>query len=89
MPKDILNTEAPGDRSFDYRGIRFTLSVEARGTRLFLPHVLYQAGLQGVEQVALPEDADPYASAAEAWRHAEQQAVRWVHDRTGDGQGQF
>ncbi|WP_371436597.1 hypothetical protein [Polaromonas sp.] len=42
-----------------------------------------------MEQIALPVDADPYDSVAEAWRHGEQQAVRWVHDHTGDGPGRF
>jgi hypothetical protein len=39
----------------------------------------------------LPEDTEEivYASEAEALRHAEQQAIRWVHDRTGTGQAQF
>jgi hypothetical protein len=78
-----------GDRDFRYRDCEFRISVQRTGADLFLPHVLYRAGLRGVEQVALPVDADPYASADEAWRHGEQQAVRWVHDRTGDGQGRF
>jgi hypothetical protein len=39
----------------------------------------------------LPSDTDndAYGSEAEALRHAEQQAIRWAHDRSGDGQGQF
>lgn len=93
VPEDILNTDAweraPGSRSFAYRGIRFTLSVQAHGTGLFMPRVLYLTGLPDTEQTLLPEDSDPYAWAAEAWRHAEQQAVRWANDRSGDGQGQF
>lgn len=55
----------------------------------FQPRVLYLRGVASVQQVELPQDSDPYSSAAEALRHAEQQAVRWVHDRTGDGQGRF
>ena len=78
-----------GDRSFQYRQCEFVLSVERTAHDLFLPHVLYRSGLAGVEQLALPVDTDPYASPDEAWRHGEQQAVRWVHDRTGDGQGRF
>ncbi|MEJ8851907.1 hypothetical protein [Variovorax rhizosphaerae] len=77
------------DRSFRYRDCEFLLSVERTGQDLFLPHVLYRSGLPNLEQQALPVDADPYASSEEAWRHCEQQAVRWVHDRTGDGQGRF
>ncbi|MGF6347524.1 hypothetical protein [Variovorax sp. W2I14] len=43
------------------------------------------------EEIELPNDTDEiaYATEAEALRHAEQQAMRWVHDRSGDGQGQF
>jgi hypothetical protein len=39
----------------------------------------------------LPSDTDnvAYGSEAEALRHAEQQAIRWVHDRTGGGQGEL
>lgn len=93
VPHHLLTVDAqgaaPGIRNFDYRGIHFTLSVHAQGTDLFMPYVLYLTGLPGTEQIALPEDSDPYASAPEAWRHAEQQAMRWVHDRTGDDRGQF
>jgi len=44
----------------------------------------------GQPDVELPADTDnaSYGTEAEALRHAEQQAIRWVHDRTGDGQGQ-
>lgn len=77
------------DRPFTYHGCTFTCSVVKTSADLFAPHVRYESGLSGVEQMALPEDTDPYASEAEAMRHAEQQAVRWVHDRTGDGQGRF
>ena len=77
------------DRLFQYKNCFFLLSVVPSGSDLFTPHVLYERGLAGIERMGLPIDTEPYASAAEAWRHAEQQAVRWVHDRTGDGQGQF
>ena len=86
---NVDNLANPGERTFEYRGIHFRLSVVPAGLDLFTPHVLYAHGLRGTERLALPVDADPYASADEAWRHAEQQAVRWVKDRTGDGQGQF
>lgn len=82
-------TTTPGDRTFEYHGCQFRLSVVPAAVDAFMPHVLYEHGLAGVGQLALPLDTDSYASAAEAWRHAEQQAVRWVHDRTGDGQGRF
>lgn len=76
-------------RPFQYRECYFALEVVPVATDLFMPHVLYEHGLQGNERFALPIDTDPYASENEAWRHAEQQAVRWVHDRTGDEQGRF
>ncbi|MDM0002740.1 hypothetical protein QTI24_29370 [Variovorax sp. J22P240] len=43
------------------------------------------------EETQLPNDTEEivYGTEAEAIRHGEQQAMRWVHDRTGDGQGQF
>ena len=77
------------DRPFDYHGCHFLLAVVEAGPALFAPHVRYEHGLAGVEAMALPVDAEPYGSAEEAWRHAEQQAVRWVHDRTGEGRGRF
>ncbi len=84
MPSAVGTYE---DRPFTYRGCHFICSASAAAGSLYQPHVLYQHGLGGLEQMALPLDTEPYASAAEALRHAEQQAVRWVHDRTGDGQG--
>ncbi|MDP9900762.1 hypothetical protein [Variovorax ginsengisoli] len=77
------------DRPFLYHGCTFTCSAVQTATNLFTPHVRYEHGLPGLEQMALPVDTAPYLSADEALRHAEQQAVRWVHDRTGDGQGRF
>lgn len=84
-----MSHDALTDQVFHYKGCHFLLDVQETDAHLFLPHVLYQSGLPGIEQLALPPDADPYGSAAEAWRHAQQQAVRWVHDRTGDGRGRF
>ena len=77
------------DERFVYRHCTFICSVAQTAEGLFQPRVLYEHGLASFEQMELPRDADPYASAAEALRHAQQQAMRWVHDRTGDGQGQF
>ena len=79
----------PESRKFQYRNCHFRLAVVAGDGDSFVGHVRYEHGLPGIEALALPIDADPYGSAEEAWRHAEQQAVRWVHDRTGDGQGRF
>ena len=70
MASDIFSNgardAAPRDRDFEYREICFTLSVYTHGADLLLPHVLYTSGLPGIERIALPEDSDPYASAAEA-----------------------
>ncbi len=77
------------EKDFEYHNGHFLLSVEVTASGLYLPHVLYRHGFANIEQIGLPVDCDPYVSEAEAWRHAEQQAVRWVHDRTGDGQGRF
>ena len=82
-----MNTSS--DQSFVYRGCSFICSVEPADNGLFRPHVLYRYGIQGLERFVLPEDTEPYASEAEAQRHAQQEAMRWVHDRTGDGRGQF
>jgi len=46
-------------------------------------------GWQPDEVTRLRQDADPYATAKEALRHSQQQAMRLVHDRTGDGQGRL
>lgn len=75
---------------YTYRGFRFTLAAQPQGAAAFVAQVAVADGSSGTDAWSpLPQDADAYASEAEALRHAEQQAVRWVHDRTGDGQGQF
>ncbi len=77
------------DAPFIYRDCRFTCSAEPAPNDTFQPRVLYEGGLAGIERLELPQDTEAYASEPEAMRHAEQQAMRWIHDRTGDGQGQF
>lgn len=77
------------DLPFEYRGCHFTCSVHQSGPDAYQPLVLYRYGLMTLEQIALPEDTAPYATAAEAMRHAQQQAVRWTHDRTGSNAGQL
>lgn len=84
-----MSDPAPLDPVFLYKGCHFLFDIQQTPTQLFLPRVRYEYGLAGVEPLDLPVDTDPYGSAPEAWRHAQQQAVRWVHDRTGDGQGRF
>ena len=74
---------------FVHRGCHFLCGVIQVRDGRYQANVLYQHGLQGIESIALPFDSEPYGSPPEALRHAQQQAVRWVHDRTGDGQGRF
>lgn len=74
---------------FEYQRGHFICSAIEQGNSLFQPYVLYQFGIPGYDEARLVLDTEPYATAAEALRHAQQQAIRWVHDQTGDGQGQF
>ncbi|MEJ8826824.1 hypothetical protein WKW80_33290 [Variovorax humicola] len=74
---------------FSFSGCDFMCTAYRVDHTTFQPRVLYLRGMANVQQAELPPGTDPYASAAEALRHAEQQAIRWVHDRTGDGQGRF
>jgi hypothetical protein len=77
--------------SFVYRGFEFRCSAEPMKTGMFRPVAVLRKGPSGLSELALPSDTDEvgYATKQEALRHAEQQAVRWVHDRTGSGQAQF
>ena len=88
-------TEDPGPADperlpFIYRGWRFECSVRPVGSG---SNPWWSAWGMGTARSGrrLPNDTDEiaYATRAEAMRHAQQQATRWVHDRTGDGQGQF
>ena len=56
----------------------------------YRPVVICRGSAAYPVDIELPADTDnaSYGSEPEALRHAEQQAMRWVHDRTGDGQGQ-
>jgi hypothetical protein len=58
---------------------------------VYRPEVICLGEGPGTQETMLPNDTDEiaYATEAEALRHAQQQAMRWVHDRTGDGQGQL
>ena len=75
--------------NFEYQGCHFMCIAVKKDNSLYLPRVVYQFGVPGHPQGPLPIDTEPYATEAEAIRHAQQQAVRWVHDMQGDGQGQF
>ncbi|MDM0078109.1 hypothetical protein QTH90_27125 [Variovorax sp. J2P1-59] len=76
--------------SLEYRGFRFELRASgARGG--YQPIVVLVRTPADEEETQLPNDTEEtvYGTEPEAIRHAEQQAMRWVHDRTGDGQAQF
>jgi hypothetical protein len=88
---DAAESSAGECHDFDYRGWRFIYSARRMASGIYRPVVVCLGQVPGHREQALPDDTDEigYASEAEALRHAEQQAMRWVHDRTGDGQGQF
>ena len=74
----------------EYRGFRFELRAEPVPGG-YQPIVVVVRTPADEEETQLPNDTEEivYGTEAEATRHAEQQAMRWVHDRTGDGQAQF
>lgn len=80
--------------TFSYLGWWFSCAAQRVDDQTFRPVVFCSAygggDVEGPEH-RLPPDTDnvAYGSEGEALRHAEQQAMRWAHDRTGDGQGQF
>jgi hypothetical protein len=80
--------------TFSYLGWWFSCGAEQVDGQTFRPMVFCRAygggDAEGPEH-RLPPDTDnvAYGSEPEALRHAEQQAIRWAHDRSGDGQGQF
>ena len=77
--------------SFVYRGFEFFCSAEPMASGIYRPVAVLRSGPSGLPETRLPDDTDEigYATKQEALRHAEQQAMRWVHDRTGTGTGQF
>jgi len=86
----VPSTPISDGHSLEYRGFRFELRAEpARGG--YQPIVVLVRTPADEEETQLPNDTEEiaYATKAEAIRHAEQQAMRWVHDRTGHGQAQF
>lgn len=96
LPKPDGQPEVDEARGvFSYRGWRFLYGAERTATGLYKPVVRRLSRLAGPAEPAeterLPDDTEEiaYATESEAMRHAEQQAMRWVHDRTGDGRGQF
>jgi hypothetical protein len=98
FPADLPNApaaDAQGVRdrllTFHYRGWLFSCGTQRMDERTFRPVVFCRFASPGSHESRLPSDTDndAYGSEAEALRHAEQQAIRWAHDRSGDGQGQF
>ncbi len=84
------DTPRSDGHSLEYRGFRFSLSAQpVRGG--YQPIACLVRGRADQPQARLPDDMEEraYGTEAEAIRHAEQQAMRWVHDRTGTGQTQF
>jgi hypothetical protein len=77
--------------TFSYRGRFFLCRAEQLDNQTYRPVVVCRSPTPDGEDTQLPNDTDEvsYGTEAEALRHAEQQAMRWVHDRTGDGQAQF
>ena len=83
-------TPVSDGHSLEYRGFRFELRADpVRGG--YQPAVLLVRTPADEEETLLPCDTEEvaYGTEAEAIRHGEQQSMRWVHDRTGDGRGQF
>ena len=84
------STPMSDGHSLEYRGFRFELRAQSvRGG--YQPVVVLVRTPAEEEETQLPNDTEEivYGTEAEAIRHAEQQAMRWVHDRTGTGQAQF
>lgn len=77
--------------TFTYLGRFFLCRAERLDNQTYRPVVVCRSRVADQPDVELPPDTDnvSYATEAEALRHAEQQAMRWVHDRTGDGQGRL
>lgn len=84
------STPISDGHSLEYRGFRFELRAESvRGG--YQPVVVLVRTPADEEETRLPNDTEEivYGTEAEAIRHAEQQSMRWVHDRMGTGQTQF
>ena len=77
--------------TFSYMGRLFLCRAERLDDQTYRPVVVCRGRAPGQPDIELPDDTEnvSYGTEAEALRHAEQQAMRWVHDRAGAGQGQF
>lgn len=69
--------------TFTYQGRLFLCRAERLDNQTYRPVVICRAASPEQDDVQLPADTDnaSYGTEAEALRHAEQQAVRWVHGR--------
>lgn len=68
-----------------YRGFRFEYGIERTSSGLYRPLARHLPESPGDSEFLLPDDTEEiaYATEAEAERHAQQQVLRWVNDRTG------
>ncbi|MDM0106308.1 hypothetical protein QTH97_15280 [Variovorax sp. J22R24] len=73
-------------QAFAHRGWAFLCGAQPDGQGNFLPVVFCMGSAPG-RQTELPRDTEAYATEAEAMRHAEQQAERWVREHE-DTRGQ-
>jgi len=78
-------------RLLTYHGFKFECFAQPTAGGLYKPVVRLVSGNVDAGSALLPEDTEEiaYATEAEAERHAQQQAVRWVNDRTGDPRGRL
>ncbi|MDM0046792.1 hypothetical protein QTH91_20035 [Variovorax dokdonensis] len=90
QPSDMFELDE-SRREMRYRGWHFAYAALPAPGGHFTPVVELLSDGHAQESGLLPLDTEDiaYATEDEALRHAQQQAMRWVHDRTGDGQGQF
>ena len=75
--------------SFNYQDFYFRFELNQSADHYFQSRVFCIKGPLIEEAIELLPDTAPYRTEAKALRHAEQHAVRWVHDRSGDPRGQF
>jgi hypothetical protein len=67
---------------FVYRGYHFLCTAEKEKPAQFRPVVIRRLGWPSEKQIVLLGDTDLCRTEAEALRHAEQQAMKWVDSRT-------
>lgn len=65
-----------------YEGYRFLCSAERLDRALYRPVLVRRLDWPSEGRVSLLSDADTCRTEAEAIRHAEAQAMKWVHART-------